>query len=44
VIAPPGTLNDSDVIAVVTGAARHLGIKAYELDWAIWEHSRRPVR
>jgi hypothetical protein len=40
-VAVGRSLNDNDVIAVVTGAAHRLGIKAYELDWAIWEHSRR---
>jgi hypothetical protein len=34
-------LNDNDVIAVVTRAARRLRVKAYELDWALWEHGRR---
>jgi hypothetical protein len=33
-------LSDQDVISVVTQAAHHLGKKAYELDWAIWEASR----
>jgi hypothetical protein len=33
-------LSDTDVVDVVVGAARLLGLKAYELDWAIWEHSR----
>jgi hypothetical protein len=34
-------LSDADVIEVVTRAARELGIKAYELDWRIWEALRR---
>jgi hypothetical protein len=33
-------LGDSDVVEVVTRAAHHLGKKAYELDWAIWEAGR----
>jgi hypothetical protein len=33
-------LSDTDVVEVVTRAARQLGKKAYELDWAIWEASR----
>jgi hypothetical protein len=33
-------LSDADLIEVVTRAARDLGIKAYELDWRIWEASR----
>jgi hypothetical protein len=33
-------LSDTDVIEVVTRAAGVLGIKAYELDWRIWEASR----
>jgi hypothetical protein len=33
-------LSDADLIEVVTRAARELGIKAYELDWRIWEASR----
>lgn len=33
-------LNDFDVVEVVTEAAKQLGLKAYELDWGIWEHSR----
>jgi hypothetical protein len=33
-------LGDGDVVEVVTGAARLLGIKAFELDWRIWEASR----
>jgi hypothetical protein len=33
-------LGDGDVVDVVTEAARRLGIKAYELDWRIWEASR----
>ncbi len=33
-------LSDSDVIEVVTKAARRLDIKAFELDWRIWEYSR----
>jgi hypothetical protein len=34
------TLNDQAVVDVVTRAATILGVKAYELDWAIWEHER----
>lgn len=33
-------LSDSEVIEIVSRAARRLGLKAYELDWRIWEHSR----
>jgi hypothetical protein len=33
-------LADMEVVEVVTQAARHMGLKAYELDWRIWEHSR----
>jgi hypothetical protein len=34
------TLSDADTIAVVTGAAKVLGVKAFELDWRIWEAVR----
>lgn len=34
-------LSDGDVIDVVVQAAHEIGVKAYELDWAIWEASRR---
>jgi len=38
-------LNDLDVIELTTNAARSIGIKAFELDWRIWEASRgRAVR
>lgn len=33
-------LTDPDTVAVVVGAAHRLGMKAYELDWAIWERGR----
>jgi len=33
-------LNDAEIVDVVTRAARELGIKAYELDWRIWEAQR----
>jgi hypothetical protein len=33
-------LADAEVVSLVAEAARHLGLKAYELDWAIWEASR----
>jgi hypothetical protein len=33
-------LSDGDVIEVVTKAAQGLGLKAYELDWRIWEASQ----
>jgi hypothetical protein len=33
-------LNDLDVIELTTRAAAHIGIKAFELDWRIWEASR----
>ena len=34
-------LSDPDLIEVVTGAARLLGLKAYELDWRIWAAGAR---
>jgi hypothetical protein len=34
------TLNDQDVIELTTKAAQSIGIKAFELDWRIWEASR----
>jgi hypothetical protein len=34
------SLSDDDVVEVVTRAAHELGLKAYELDWRIWEASR----
>jgi len=34
------SLNNQGVVDVVVGAAHTLGMKAYELDWAIWEASR----
>jgi hypothetical protein len=33
-------LRDEEVVEVVTRSAHRLGMKAYELDWAIWEASR----
>jgi hypothetical protein len=33
-------LSDADVVDVVVRAARRLGMKAHELDWAIWENAR----
>jgi hypothetical protein len=33
-------LRDDEVVAVVVGAARQLGVRAGDLDWAIWEHQR----
>ncbi len=33
-------LNDQDVIELTTRAAAHIGIKAFELDWRIWEAAR----
>jgi hypothetical protein len=33
-------LNDQDVIELTTRAAASIGIKAFELDWRIWEASR----
>ena len=33
-------LTDQEVVEVVTRAAHELGLKAYELDWRIWEASR----
>jgi len=34
-------LGDAEVIEVVSQAAKRLGIKAYELDWRIWEASQQ---
>ena len=33
-------LSDEDVVDVMTRAAHHIGMQAYQLDWAIWEASR----
>ena len=33
-------LTDDEVVEAVTRAAHELGLKAYELDWRIWEASR----
>ena len=33
-------LSDSDTVAVVVAAAHRLEMKAFQLDWAIWEYSR----
>jgi hypothetical protein len=33
-------LNDADTVVVVERAAKALRMKAYQLDWAIWEHER----
>jgi hypothetical protein len=33
-------LNDQDVIVLTTRTAARLGLKAFELDWRIWEASR----
>lgn len=33
-------LSDADTVDVVVGAAHRLGMKAYQLDWAIWEDGR----
>ena len=33
-------LSDDEVIDVFTGAAEILGVKAYELDWRVWESQR----
>lgn len=35
-------LSDADVVDAVERAARLLGVKAYELDWSIWENERHP--
>lgn len=37
------SLNDLDVIELTTTAATRIGIKAFELDWRIWEASRGGV-
>jgi hypothetical protein len=34
-------LNDQDVIELTSRAAARVGVKAFELDWRIWEASRR---
>ena len=34
------SLTDEEVVAAVSDAAHKLGLKAYELDWRIWEASR----
>jgi hypothetical protein len=34
-------LSDQDVIELTTRAAARIGLKAFELDWRIWEASRR---
>jgi hypothetical protein len=34
------SVSDAEAIALVEAAAAELGIKAYELDWRIWEASR----
>jgi hypothetical protein len=33
-------LTDIEVVEIVSRAAGQLGLKAHELDWRIWEHSR----
>jgi hypothetical protein len=33
-------LNDQDIIELTSEAAGRIGIKAFELDWRIWEASR----
>jgi hypothetical protein len=33
-------LNDQDVIELTSRAAAHIGVKAFELDWRVWEASR----
>lgn len=33
-------LNDAEIVEVVTRAAVAMGVKAYELDWRIWEAQR----
>lgn len=33
-------LNDDDIVEVVVRAAQQLNVKAYELDWRIWERQR----
>ncbi len=33
-------LSDQDVIELTSEAARRIGVKAFELDWRIWEASR----
>lgn len=34
------SLSDDDLIELVTKAAHRLGVRAFELDWRIWEASR----
>jgi hypothetical protein len=36
-------VSDQEIVDVVSVAARTLGLKAYELDWAIWESERPSV-
>ena len=33
-------LSDERIVALVVEAARRLGLKPYQLDWAIWEAGR----
>ena len=33
-------LSDNEVIEVITKAAERIGVRAFELDWRIWETSR----
>jgi hypothetical protein len=35
-------LSDSDTVDVVVGAAHRIGMKASDLDWAIWQYNRLP--
>jgi hypothetical protein len=37
-------LTDEVLVAVVVAAASRLGVKAYEVDWAIWENQRGLIR
>ena len=34
-------VTDNDLVDVLERVARELGLKAYELDWRIWEYQRR---
>jgi hypothetical protein len=35
------TISDEDAVGVLEQVAHRLGLKAYELDWRIWEDARR---
>ncbi|MEA1965275.1 MAG: hypothetical protein U9O41_09190 [Candidatus Aerophobetes bacterium] len=35
------TLPDNELVTILEKVAKQLGMKAYELDWRIWEHQRK---